>query len=351
MTALSSPTSPSPTLLARTRSVGPGLFLAIVIALAAHGAEMIEAQLLGDRYLESLVLAILIGTAVRSAGRLPHIFDDGIRFAAHFVLEVAIVLLGATISLQALHNAGMGLIGGIVVIVVLAIALSYALGRLFGLHSKLALLVACGNSICGNSAIAAAAPVIDADANDVAAAIAFTAVLGLIVVLVLPLLYHVAGLDAVSFGVVSGLTVYAVPQVLAATQAGGALAVQMGTLVKLIRVMMLGPVIFGLGIFGPQGGRGKGRDRLKWHHMVPWFIIGFGVMMALRFSGLISDAVAIDFGHGSNILTVVAMAALGLGVNVRDLAHSGGRVILTATLSIIILGSLAFALIGLLGLN
>ena len=85
--------------------------------------------------------------------------------------------------------------------------------------------------------------------------------------------------------------------------------------------------------------------------MMPWFIIGFGVMMVLRFSGLISDALAIDFGHGSNILTVVAMAALGLGVNVRDLAHSGGRVILTATLSITILGSLAFALIGLLGLN
>lgn len=351
MIALSTPASQSLSLLARLRAVGPGLLLAVVIALAAHGTEMIETQLLGDRYLESLVLAILIGTAVRSAGRLPRIFDEGIRFTAHFVLEVAIVLLGATISLQALENAGIGLIAGIVAIVVLAIMLSYMLGRLFGLHSKLALLVACGNSICGNSAIAAAAPVIDADANDVAAAIAFTAVLGLVVVLALPLLHHLAGLDAVSFGVVSGLTVYAVPQVLAATQAGGALAVQMGTLVKLIRVMMLGPVIFALGLFGPQGGRGKGGDRLKWHHMVPWFIIGFSVMMGLRFSGVISDDVAIDFGHGSSILTVIAMAALGLGVNVRDLAHSGGRVILTATLSIVILGTLAFALVGLLGLN
>jgi uncharacterized integral membrane protein (TIGR00698 family) len=350
MPAVTAPVS-SRALPVRLRAIGPGLFLAIVIALAAHGAEMIEAQLLGDAYFESLVLAILIGTAVRSAGRLPQIFDDGIRFAAHFVLEVAIVLLGATISLQALENAGGGLILGIVIIVVLAIVLSYGLGRLFGLHSKLALLVACGNSICGNSAIAAAAPVIDADASDVAAAIAFTAVLGLIVVLALPLLHHVAGLDAVSFGVVSGLTVYAVPQVLAATQTGGTLAIQMGTLVKLIRVMMLGPVILALGLFGPQGSRGKGGARLKWHHLVPWFIVGFGMMTGLRFSGIISDGIAIGFGHGSSILTVVAMAALGLGVDLRDLAHSGGRVILTATLSIVILATLAFALIGILGLH
>lgn len=356
MTALTSPAqSPAPSLahslVRRCRLVAPGLFLAIVVSLAAYGAEMIEERVLGDRYVENLVLAILIGTAIRSAGRLPRAFEPGIRFAAHFVLELAIVLLGATISLQALEAAGGGLIFGIAASVVLAILISYGLGRLFGLHGKLALLVACGNSICGNSAIAAAAPVIRADPGDVAAAIAFTAALGVVVVLALPLISLIAGLDAVSFGILSGLTVYAVPQVLAATQSGGALAVQTGTLVKLIRVMMLGPVVFILGLIGPQReGRDKA-ERFKWHKMVPWFILGFATMMGLRFSGAVSDEISIELGNISNVLTVVAMAGLGLGVDVRDLTHSGGRVIMTATLSIVVLALLAFALIGLLAIG
>ncbi|MAY61064.1 MAG: putative sulfate exporter family transporter [Rhizobiales bacterium] len=350
MTTLTSPApSLAHSLVRRCRTVAPGLLLAIVVSLAAYGAEIIEERLLGERYVENLVLAILIGTAIRSAGRLHRAFEPGIHFAAHFVLEVAIVLLGATISLQALEAAGGRLIFGIAGSVVLAILVSYGLGRLFGLHSKLALLVACGNSICGNSAIAAAAPVIRADPGDVAAAIAFTAVLGVIVVLALPLINLIAGLDAVAFGVLSGMTVYAVPQVLAATQSGGALAVQTGTLVKLIRVMMLGPVIFLLGLIGPQREGRQTPERFKWHRMVPWFIVGFAAMMGLRFSGVVSEAMSTELGGASNVLTVVAMAGLGLDVNVRDLAHSGGRVILTATLSITVLALFAFALIGLLG--
>lgn len=343
--------SPVQSLVRRCGTIVPGLFLAVVVSLAAYGAEILETRMLGDRYLENLVLAILIGAVIRSSGRLPRAFEPGIHFAAHFVLEVAIVLLGATISLQALEAAGGGLILGIVASVVLAILVSYGLGRLLGLHSKLALLVACGNSICGNSAIAAAAPVIKADAGDVAASIAFTAVLGVLVVLALPLLRLLVGLDAVSFGVVSGMTVYAVPQVLAATQSGGTLAVQTGTLVKLIRVMMLGPVIFVLGLIGPQREGGETAERFKWHKMVPWFIFGFAAMMGLRFSGVIGDALSIQLGGASNVLTVLAMAGLGLGVDVRELAHSGGRVILTATLSIAALALLAFVLIGILGLT
>src|SRR5690606_37559890 len=100
-------------------------------------------------------------------------------------------------------------------------------------------LVACGNSICGNSAIAAVAPVIGATSRDVAASIAFTAVLGIGMVLSLPLLVPLLDLSETQFGVLAGLTVYAVPQVLAATTPVGALSVQLGTLVKLVRVLML----------------------------------------------------------------------------------------------------------------
>jgi uncharacterized membrane protein YadS len=124
-------------------------------------------------------------------------------------------------------------------VVFVAIGLSYGIGRLLGLSKRMAILVACGNSICGNSAIAATAPVIGADGDDVAASIAFTAVLGVVVVLGLPLLIPALGLSVHQFGILSGLTVYAVPQVLARTAPAGAAAIQIGTLVKLVRVLML----------------------------------------------------------------------------------------------------------------
>src|SRR6202162_621297 len=112
--------------------------------------------------------------------------------------------------------------------------------RAVGLPIRLSILVACGNSICGNSAIAAVAPVIGADSDDIASSISFTAVLGVVVVLGLPLLVPILQLSLTQYGVLAGLTVYAVPQVLAATLPIGELSNQVGTVVKLVRVLMLG---------------------------------------------------------------------------------------------------------------
>src|SRR5690606_29073597 len=145
-----------------------------------------------------------------------------------------------------LLRAGPALLVGIAATVVAALATGYTVARLLGLSPSLATLIACGNAICGNAAIAAVAPVIGADGSDVAAAIAFTAVLGVIVVLALPPLGMALGLSGYGYGVVAGLTVYAVPQVIAATFPVSALAGQVGTLVKLVRVLMLGPVVVGL---------------------------------------------------------------------------------------------------------
>ena len=117
----------------------------------------------------------------------------------------------------------------------------------------MSVLIACGNSICrGNSAIAAVAPVIGADSDDVASSISFTAVLGVVVVLGLPLLVPLLRLSLTQYGVLAGLTVYAVPQVLAATLPIGALSNQVGTVIKLVRVLMLGPVVLGFSLFGTQ---------------------------------------------------------------------------------------------------
>lgn len=119
------------------------------------------------------------------------------------------LLLGVSVSTQTVMALGTGLLGGIAAVVLVAIGASYGIGRLLGLPPRMATLVACGNSICGNSAIAAAAPVIGADSKDISASIAFTAVLGVIVVLGLPLVPVPLHFNGLQYGVLAGLTVYA----------------------------------------------------------------------------------------------------------------------------------------------
>ena len=352
-----------PGALAGVRGLAPGLLLCGAVALAAASLQIVEERLFGRAWLEALVLAILIGTALRTAWTPGARWERGVAFAAKTLLEVAVVLLGASISVQALVAVGPGLLAGIVVVVAAAIASSYGIGRALRLPRRMAILVACGNSICGNSAIAAVAPVIGADGEDVASSIAFTAVLGVVVVLALPLavpLLHVTGLQ---YGVLAGLTVYAVPQVLAATAPVGVLAVHIGTLVKLVRVLMLGPVVLLLSLFASRlreeadepaphvtaGGRPK-PGRIAIHHLVPWFILGFLALAGLRSAGLVPEAALAPAAAVANVLTVLSMAALGLGVDVRVVARAGARAVLAVTASLLALAVISLGLIRVLGL-
>jgi uncharacterized integral membrane protein (TIGR00698 family) len=238
----------------------PGLLLCIAITLVAMLAQAAEVRAVGQPYLEALVLAILIGVAVGSAWKPPACFDPGIAFSAKFLLECAIVMLGASVSIATILALGPALILGIAGIVVVAIATSYLISRGLGLPLRIAILVACGNSICGNSAIAAIAPVIGADNDDIASSISFTAVLGVVVVLVLPLFAPILKLSLTQYGVLAGLTVYAVPQVLAATLPIGALSNQVGTVIKLVRVLMLGPVVLVISLFARRLRTGAARE-------------------------------------------------------------------------------------------
>jgi uncharacterized integral membrane protein (TIGR00698 family) len=326
------------------RKILPGLLLCAAVTATAAGLEHIETALFGRAWLESLVLAILLGTSLRTLTPLSARWDAGIHFSAKTLLELAVLLLGATVSAGALLANGWMLLAGIAGVVVLAISCSYAIGRLSGLSAKLALLIACGNSICGNSAIAAVAPVIDADGEDVAASISFTAVLGVIVVLLLPLAMPLLSLSASQYGVFAGLTVYAVPQVLAATGAVSLTSAHVGTLVKLVRVLMLGPVVLLLSLFGPQAGTAS-RQRLRLSALVPWFIAGFLALMALRSAGLLPPALLKPAQAASSLLTVMSMAALGLGVDARSVLRAGGRVTMVVVLSLLVLCAISIGLI------
>ena len=339
--------SPLP-LPARLRALVPGIALCVAVTAAAAGAQAIEARLLGRAWVEALVLAIILGTALRTAWAPHRRWLPGIVFSARTVLEIAVMLLGASVSVQTLMRVGPGLLGGIVAVVGLGIAASYGIGRALRLPRRMAMLVACGNSICGNSAIAAVAPVIGADSDDIVSSIAFTAVLGVIVVLGLPFLIPALRLSGSQYGVLAGLTVYAVPQVLAATMPVGALATQLGTLVKLVRVLMLGPVVLALSLLTARRrapGAAAVPGRIAILRLVPWFILGFLGLAGLRSAGLVPEVALAPLGVVTNWLTVVSMAALGLGVDVRMVARAGARVTLAVTASLLELGAISLGLI------
>ena len=326
----------------------PGLLLCAAIGLAALALERVEVAVAGRAWLDALVLAILIGTAVRSLWTPSDRWLPGIDLSAKQLLEVAVVLLGASLSARALASAGPALLAGIVIIVAVSLVATYAIGRFAGLPKRMALLIASGNSICGNTAIAVVAPVIGAKPADVASAIAFTAVLGVVAVLVLPLVAGALALGETQFGVLAGLTVYAVPQVLAATAPAGALAVQVGTMVKLVRVLMLGPLVLVLSVFAARRSGGVGGAMPPLYRLVPWFIIGFLALAVLRGLGAVPEPWLPPIGIAADTLTIMAMAALGLGVDVRAVAAAGARVSAVVSVSLLMLGGLALGVIALL---
>jgi uncharacterized integral membrane protein (TIGR00698 family) len=298
----------------------------------------------------------VVGTTLRSLWTPPARFVPGINFSGKTLLELAVMLLGASISTQRIMEIGPLLVCGIAAVVVVALASSYGFGRLFGLSKHVSLLVASGNSICGNSAIAAVAPVIGAGPADIATSIAFTAVLGVVVVIALPLLIPMLQLSQAQYGILAGLTVYAVPQVLAATMPVGAVALQIGTIVKLVRVLMLGPLLVALSVFkaqrqGTPSEFGAAPPRVNWVGVVPWFIVGFILLSALRSAGVIPKPWLAPINKVSILLTIVSMAALGLGVDVRTVARAGTRVIVTVTGSLVLIAAIAIAMIYTLGVS
>ena len=354
-------TSPAaPTLLPLTRAwaLVPGVVTALGVALASLAIAAIERRLLGNAVVDALVVALVLAMIARLVWTPSARFEPGIRFASKTVLEVAVVLLGISVDFSLLARAGVGLAVATVAIVVAGLTLGVVIGRLLGLSTALAILVAVGNAICGNSAIAAVAPVIGAPADDVASSISFTAILGVSVVLLLPLVITRFGLSHYQYGVLAGLTVYAVPQVFAAAFPVSALAGEVATLVKLVRVLMLGPVVLFIGLLVRRArrdviaiGSAAGRPRLPLGTLIPWFILGFVAVAGLRALGTVPPEWVAPTRATSAFLTVLAMAALGLSADLREVARAGGRVVAASSLSLGVLVILAAAAIAVLDIR
>ena len=312
------------------------------------------------------IIAIIVGLIARNTMRLPDSIKAGCKRIVRKMIPVAIVCTGAGMNLAELAGVGLTALFITIVCISIGVAASYYVGRWFGLSTKTSLLLGAGTGICGNSAIVAVAPLVDAKDEDVALSVGAVNLFGLVTMLALPVIGGWLALSSEAFGIWSGTSIHAVPQVVAAGFAYSPEAGATATLVKLVRVTLLAPMVFVLALMHakhmPNGNAGNQKLAIHYARFVPWFVWGFLGLAVLNTLGMIptldfelrgfsgettpaSVPLASTTKTLGKILLTLAMAAIGLEVNVRQLAGVGARAISAGFISSVILAGASLAMI------
>ena len=328
-----------------------GLSLCIFIALFSFALQWLENEIFKIKVLDMLIIALLGGLLIKNT-KFPMLglfstSDKAPKFVSKQLLEFAVILLGFNISFSSLRDNGIPLIILAISSVMICMIIVFILcKKIFKLDRDVSILIATGNAICGNSAVAAMASVIKSKSNHVAIAISFSAVIGLIQVILLPLITSFGTITNFQYGIIAGLSVYAVPQVAAASFAVSTESGLIATQVKLLRVLMLGPVILAVSLMTGNKVSKEESFFSKLTTYVPWFVIGFimaGVIGSLNI--LPSDALE-KINFATKFIFAISMAGIGLTVNIKDLRGSALKVSVA-----VIFASLLMITIALIGMN
>jgi uncharacterized integral membrane protein (TIGR00698 family) len=327
----------------RLRELAPGVALCLAAAGVAYGVNRLAPTV------SALIVAILMGIVLANLSRLPEVMTAGIDFSAKKLLRTGIVLLGLQLVLSDILDLGVPMLVVVVLIVAGGLLGTMLLGKLMGIPPELALLVACGFSICGAAAVAGAASVTDPDdeaEETTITAIALVVIFGTLMIPLVPIMASLLGLSDHTAGLWAGGSIHEIAQVVAAGGIIGGSALTVAVVVKLSRVLLLAPVVAGLSIRQRRriqlAGMDQPNTKVKLPPIVPLFIIGFLAMVLLRsFVPLPGDVLSI--GKALQVLLLAAaMFALGLGVKVRELVKVGLKPFALATLSTLLVASIAY---------
>jgi uncharacterized integral membrane protein (TIGR00698 family) len=306
----------------------PGLLFAFTLAAVAFELR----NLLGVTALSPLIVAIVLGIALRNTVGVPGAFKPGVVFSTRRILRFAIVLLGLQLSFAQLVKVGT--VGLAVIAVTLACTFVFTvwLGHRLGIDRKLAQLIATGTSICGASAIIATNTVTGASDEDVACAVACVTVFGSASMLLYPALAGLLQLTPHAFGLWAGASIHEIAQVVAAAFQNGVASGHFGMIAKLSRVMLLAPMILVLGYFSARHLRtidGDGVKRSTPQRVPrPWFVLGFIVMMLFNTFDLIPHVEKTYLVQATTFLLTVAVATMGLETDLGKLRAKGWRPLL-----------------------
>ncbi len=317
------------------RALMPGLLLSVALAACA--------VFLGSRWplVGAPIFAIALGIVVRAIFARSPSLGAGVAFSSRALLQTGIVLLGFGMNLALIWRAGVasfpvligslavGLIGGLV------------LGKLMRIGFNIRMLVAAGTSICGASAIAALAPIIEADAGDVAFATATIFLYNIVAVFIFPPIGHALHMTQNTFGTWSGTAINDTSSVVAAGYAFGPIAGVTATIVKLARALAILPLAIGVALYvGSRGKPGGGRFNLV--AVIPWFVVLFAIAAAVASVGVVPAAVLGALAIAGKYVMVVAFAGVGLASDFARLRTVGTMPLL--------LGAIVWALVAVVSL-
>jgi uncharacterized integral membrane protein (TIGR00698 family) len=306
----------------------PGLVVALLVAVAARSL----AALLPVHVISASVMALFIGMFLRRFLPSRTILASGLNFTSKRVLRLAIVLLGASLSIGTIVQVGKISLAVMVFTLLACFGGGYFLGRVLRLNWKLSNLISAGTGICGGSAIAAIAPAIDADDQDIAYAMSATFLFDMAMIVLFPLMGRALGLSDMAYGLWAGTAVNDTSSVVAAGYAFSEAAGDFATMVKLTRTLTIIPtvIIFSLVHARMQHQALAARTRSGTFHghvqvkaLIPWFIVGFVVLALVNSAGVVPADMSAGAKETSKFLMIAALAAIGLKTDLRELHRAG----------------------------
>jgi uncharacterized integral membrane protein (TIGR00698 family) len=312
------------------RKLFPGILFAVALALVAFA--------LGSKWpiVGAPIFAIAAGIVARRLIGANTTLEPGTAFAARSVLQAGIVLLGFGINLAVLWQAGRASFPVLAGSLIVGLAGGLLLGRLMHIGFNIRMLIATGTSVCGASAIAALAPVIGAEASEIAFATATIFLYNIVAVFLFPAIGHALHLSDATFGTWAGTAINDTSSVLAAGYSYAPAAGQIATIVKLARALAILPIAAGAALYMSQRTHGA-KGHFDFVAAMPWFIVLFVVAAAVGSLGVVPATVLGALATAGRYVMIVAFAGVGFGSDFEKLRSVG--------VSPLVLGAIVWALV------
>lgn len=301
--------------------------LGIAICFAVAALSVLLEKLIPGELLGASIIALFMGTFINSFFH-PAWMEPALKFTSKKVLKAAIILLGASISVSTILSVGKMTFFVMIFTFAMCFGGGYFIRKIFGLNWKLSNLISAGTGICGGSAIAAIAPVIDADDKDIAFALSSTFIFDMVMIALYPLMGKALGMTDIAYGIWAGTSVNDTASVVASGYAFSEAAGDFATMVKLTRTIAIIPTVL---VFAYIGTRIKQKElkatnngqKVNLMKIIPWFIGGFLILAILNSVGFIPVAASKAMKSASKFLMVSALAAIGLGTSITDFKKAG----------------------------
>ena len=309
----------------------PGIILSAVIAFLACWIE----NILPIHLIGSAVIAMFIGMFLNHFLHNTTLFSDGLKFTSKKILKFAIILLGLSLNITTILHVGKMSLTVMIFTLLTCFGGGYFIGKALGLNWKLSNLISAGTGICGGSAIAAIAPTIDADDNDVAYAMSATFLFDMAMIVLFPIMGRALGMTDEAFGIWAGTAVNDTSSVVATGYAFSEGAGDFATMVKLTRTLAIIPTVITFAFIQLNLKRKEAQatfqndSSIKANFSIkkifPWFIIGFVIMSCIASIFPIPATVISGTKALSKFLMVCALAAIGLNTSFSNMKKAGIR--------------------------